>query len=328
MINETLDQWFIENLVCPLDKSKLTHQDKSLVCINNKHKFHIFENTPIMLVDEYISTENNFAKRSLNIVRNKIKINNNFGNKFTNNEIDSHVQKVIAGTNSNFYKNLIGKLNRYPIPIFPKVNCDGQQLLDIGCGWGRWTISSFKSGFNSIGIDPSLESILSAKRVSKQLGIKSKYIVGDACYLPFRENLFDYCYSYSVLQHFSKHDVNKTLKEIKYVLKPEGVSQVQMLNKIGLRSICVQIKNIFQKKNYFHTRYWSSKELLETFDKHIGRSRIELASFFTQAQVTDYDLFTLGKKMIFKFSIFLYKLSNILPYLKKFGDNLFLISRK
>ena len=29
MINETLDQWFIENLVCPLDKSKLTHQDKS-----------------------------------------------------------------------------------------------------------------------------------------------------------------------------------------------------------------------------------------------------------------------------------------------------------
>ena len=57
-------------------------------------------------------------------------------------------------------------------------------------------------------------------------------------------------------------------------------------------------------------------------------SKIELASFFTQAQVTDYDLFTLGKKMIFKFSIFLYKLSNILPYLKKFGDNLFLISRK
>ena len=164
--------------------------------------------------------------------------------------------------------------------------------------------------------------------MSKQLGIKSKYLVGDSCYLPFRENLFDYCYSYSVLQHFSKNDVEKTLKEIKYVLKPEGVSQVQMLNKLGLRSIYVQIKNIFQKNKYFHTRYWSSKELLETFEKNIGQSKIELGSFFTQAQITDYDLFTLDKKIIFKLSKFLFKLSNILPYLKKFGDNLFLISKK
>lgn len=328
MNTEILDPWFIENLVCPLDKSKLIYQNKSLVCINNKHNFHIFENIPIMLVDEYISTENNFTKKSLNIIRNKIKINNNFGNELSNNEIDNHVQKNIAGTNSNFYKKLIGKLNRYPIPIFPKVNCDGKQLLDIGCGWGRWTISSYKSGFNSIGIDSSLESILAAKRVSKQLDIKSRYLVGDSCYMPFRENLFDYCYSYSVLQHFSKYDVEKTLKEVKYVLKTNGVSQIQMLNKFGLRSIYVQFKNIFKKKKFFQTRYWSLKELLEVFEKNIGESKIELGSFFTQAQITDYDLFSLDKKLIFKLSQFLYKLSNILPYLKKFGDNLFLISKK
>ena len=48
---------------------------------------------------------------------------------------------------------------------------------------------------------------------AKQLGVKSRFIVGDACHMPFKENLFNYCFSYSVLQHFSREDVLKTLKE-------------------------------------------------------------------------------------------------------------------
>ena len=326
--DEILDPWFIENLVCPLDKSKLVYQNKSLVCIKKKHNYHIFNSIPIMLINEYVPTKNNFSKHSLDIVYKKTEIKNKYRNELAKNEIDSHVQRVIAGTNSNFYKNLIGKLKRYPIPIFPKINSDGNQLLDIGCGWGRWTISSHKSGFNSIGIDPSLESILAAKRVSKQLDIKSRYLVGDACYLPFHENLFDYCYSYSVLQHFSKFDTEMALKEIKYVLKPNGISQIQMLNKFGLRGLYVQFKKIFKGAKYFDATYWSSKELIETFEKNIGISKIELGSFFTQAQNTDYDLFSLDKKLICKFSQFLYKLTSIIPYLKRFGDNLFLISKK
>ena len=42
MDNEILDTWFIEHLVCPLDKSKLIYQNKSLICVNNKHNYHIF----------------------------------------------------------------------------------------------------------------------------------------------------------------------------------------------------------------------------------------------------------------------------------------------
>ena len=59
--DEILDPWFIENLVCPLDKSKLVYQNKSLVCIKKKHNYHIFNSIPIMLINEYVPTKNNFS---------------------------------------------------------------------------------------------------------------------------------------------------------------------------------------------------------------------------------------------------------------------------
>ena len=155
----------------------------------------------------------------------------------------------------------------------------GKLILDIGCNWGRWCLSAFKSGFSPVGLDTNLESILSAKRVAKQLGIQPRYLVADARCIPFQNDLFDYCYSYSVLQHFSKPDVNKVLSEIKCVLKPGGISQIQMLNKYGLRSLYVQSKRGFRKPQSIETRYWSPKELLNTFEKNIGFSKILLGSF-------------------------------------------------
>ena len=326
--DEELDLWFLENLVCPIDKSRLSHQKKQLICSEHKHSYPIFKNIPIMLVKEIMPTHSGFFQRTWDIVNEKVDIETNLKNEAVNKNIDPYVQEVIAATNSNFYVNLIKKLKRYPIPNFPKVPAAGRLLLDIGCNWGRWCLSASKSGFDPIGIDPILESILAAKRVAKQLNIKSKYLVADARYLPFRQNLFDYCYSYSVLQHFSKSDVKKVLPQIKYVLKPRGISQLQMLNKYGLRSLYIQMRRNFREPVEFETRYWSYNELLNVFEQNIGASKILLGSFFTQAQITELDLFTLRNKLIFGISQFFNNLSLKIPYLKKYGDNLFLISQK
>ena len=142
------------------------------------------------------------------------------------------------------------------------------------------------------------------------------------------QNLFDYCYSYSVLQHFSKSDVKKVLPQIKYVLKPGGISQLQMLNKYGLRSLYIQMRRNFREPVEFETRYWSYNELLNVFEQNIGASRILLGSFFTQAQITDKDLFTPRDRVIFEVSQFLKKVSQKISFFTKFGDNLFLISKK
>ena len=55
---------------------------------------------------------------------------------------------------------------------------------------------------------------------------------------------------------------------------------------------------------------------------------ISLASFFTQGQSTDRDLFKPRDRIIFEFSQLLIKINQTIPLLTKFADNLFLISQK
>ena len=254
-----LDFWFLENLVCPIDKSKLTDEKNKLICEKNLHSYPIYKNIPIMLIKEKIPTHSGLFQNTWNILNGKIKIDENLQTERSEKIIDPFVQKFIGETNSHLYRHLKGKLKRYPIPSFPMNRSRGKLLLDIGCSWGRWCISAYKSGFSPVGIDPNLECILAAKRVAQQLGVDSKYLIADARFLPFRSELFDYCYSYSVLQHFRKPDVKKVLPEVKYVLKPGGISQIQMLNKYGLRSLYMQFKRIFQKSKEFETNYWSPR---------------------------------------------------------------------
>ena len=90
----------------------------------------------------------------------------------------------------------------------------------------------------------------------------------------------------------------------------------------------VQIKSIFKKKKYFDTNYYTPKQLRAMFKSNIGETKIELGSFFTQAQMTDFKLFTAMNKTILIISIMLKKLTSFLPFLKNLGDNLFLISKK
>jgi len=277
-----------------------------------------------MLIKDKTPTHKGFAQRTWDIVSGKVTVK--IESQLQKFSVDPFVQNIVGGTNSNLYRHLQGNLQRYPIPKFPIPLQQGKLLLDIGCNWGRWCIAASKIGCIPIGIDPGLEAILAAKRVAKQLGVEAKYLVADSRCLPFHQNLFDYCYSYSVFQHFSKEDVKSSLTQIKYVLKPDGLSHIHMLNKFGLRSLYVQSKCGFRERKDFETRYWSLNELKMVFEQKIGRSQISLGSFFVQAQETDKDMFTLRDRGIFEVSQLLKKASQKIPFLIQFGDNLFITS--
>ena len=281
-----------------------------------------------MLVNDYITNDNLHSIRTMDILDGRISLRLDIKNDLKINEIDPMVQKIIAETNSHFYKSAIGKLKEYTIPEFPILTKDRKLLLDLGCGWGRWSFSANKSGFISIGVDPCIDSIMSANRISKQLNLKSKFVVGDARYLPFKKNLFDNSFSFSVLQHFKKNDVKKILEEINYTLKIGGTSQMHMLNKYGIRSLTMQIKHKLQKYSYFQTTYWSPKELIMLFNDKIGFSKLNYLSFFTQAQTNDYSLFTFLHKFIFNISQSLINISKHFPFIKYLADNVYVISKK
>src|SRR5439155_14513181 len=132
-----------------------------------------------------------------------------------------------------------------------------------------------------IGIDPNLEAIVAARQITAQLGLKSKFVVGDARCLPFRSSSFDTVFSYSVIQHFSKQNgsAGDAIKEIGRVLVKGGTCFVQMPNRIGIRSLY----NQFRDRNNtgpFRVRYWKPSELFRTFETHVGETELIIDGYF------------------------------------------------
>ena len=83
---------------------------------------------------------------------------------------------------------------------FPIDQLGGKLILDVGCGYGRFTHTVSEAGATVIGVDLSTESINLAHRY---LGEKQNvhFVQADINRLPFREKLFENIFSIGVLHH-------------------------------------------------------------------------------------------------------------------------------
>lgn len=320
-----LDPWFMDNLVCPRDQQPLRFVQNYLICPKG-HRYPVVQGIPVMVLDDVPQTHH-YAVQSLDFALNPMKLTESTHIPVSN--IDSFVQKEIGKTNGIMFQSVIGKLQEYPIPQLRLPDGRGRLLLDIGCNWGRWCIAASRKGYHPIDIDPSLEAVLAATRVAKQLGIRARFVVGDARYLPFRDELFDIVFSYSVLQHFAKQDVVITLNAIKRVLQSSGITFIQMLNSLGLRSLYNQIRRGPRSPERFEVRYWHPSELVTTFNNHLGPSRVIIDGFFSaNAQVSEAAILPPYLRMVIYASEFLRWLSGKSSFMTYVADSLYVISRK
>src|SRR5687767_692315 len=227
-----MNEWLAEHLVCPRDKQKLERSDSTLTCPQH-HSYPIFDGIPVMLVDD-VDVTHGYITRTLEKV-SESEAASDYSSLATEDHIDEFVQGEIPYTSGNLYFSVQHRLTRYPIPETRLPTGNGERLLDIGCNWGRWSIAAARKGYQPVGLDPSLDAVLSARRVCKQLDVNADFVVGDARFLPFADNSFDTVFSYSVFQHFSKENVRISLDEIRRVLKTDGIALVQMPNRYGIR---------------------------------------------------------------------------------------------
>lgn len=92
----------------------------------------------------------------------------------------------------------------------------GGRLLDLGCGTGFIIDIARKYFREVVGLDITpamLEKVSKAKNV--------KVVLAQSAKIPFKNNYFDVCTSYSFLHHL--HEPKSTIKEIFRVLKRDGV---------------------------------------------------------------------------------------------------------
>ncbi|OGW91429.1 MAG: hypothetical protein A3D28_00420 [Omnitrophica bacterium RIFCSPHIGHO2_02_FULL_63_14] len=184
-------------------------------------------------------------------------------------------------------------------------------------------------GYAVTGIDPSLGAVMAAKRVARQLELPIEYVVGDARYLPFKENSFDVVFSYSVPQHLSRENVGKVLSEISRVLRPGGHCVIQMANRQGIRSLYHQMRRCFRQARDFEVRYWSITDLRDTFGKAIGKTSVFVDCFFGLGlQRSDIPLMPASKRLLIRFSEQLKRMSRKLTFLVNAADSVFVASWK
>jgi SAM-dependent methyltransferase len=343
------DELLFDILVDPIDGSRLRTAGDVLVSASGR-TFPIVQGVPVMLVDGVDQTIR-VAERTLSTVRQKIDLDNPWQLETTvldpkiiaelnaqltsltdQTAIDPVINYLICKTNGILYKQLVGKLKHYPIPDIrlPSASAASRSvMLDIGCSWGRWSISAARKGYCVVGLDPSLGAVLAGRRAAKSMGLNLHWVVGDARYLPFADNTYDKVFSYSVLQHFGRADVDRTLEEVRRVLTSQGTSLIQMANGYGVRSFHHMRRRGFTEPKRFKVRYYTPADLMSTFERAIGPSKISVDGFFGLGiQMSDVSVMPYKHRVVIYASELLRRASQMAPVLRSVADSLFVESKK
>jgi SAM-dependent methyltransferase/uncharacterized protein YbaR (Trm112 family) len=338
-----MDQWLIENLVCPRHQAPLSHDTNHLSCPCGC-QYPVVDGIPVMLLPDAQQTMG-LAHTSLELSQ---RANANGGLyleslglsdrekqgilelvKKGGASIDPVVSYMVGATNGIAYKSLVGRLDEYPIPDLRLPAANGSIFLDLGCNWGRWSMAAARKGYKAIGIDPSLGAVMAAKRVSEALGLNAAFMVGDARYLPVRSASVDQVFSYSVLQHFSREDAALAVSEAGRVLKENGSSLIQMPTRLGIRCLYHQARRGFSDGEGFEVRYWSIPSLKRLFTTAIGKTRFSVDCFFgIGLQYSDLRLMPVMLKGAVIASEILRGLTKVFPPLVYVADSVYVSSRK
>ncbi|MBC7120145.1 MAG: class I SAM-dependent methyltransferase [Candidatus Methanosuratus sp.] len=106
---------------------------------------------------------------------------------------------------------------------------DGDTIIDAGCGTGLLleVASGIVNGW-LVGLDSSIGMLLQAKRK----GVQADLVLGDVERMPFMDSSADVVFSVSVIQ--LADDPKMAFKELKRILKKDGIMAISYLRKAGI----------------------------------------------------------------------------------------------
>jgi len=145
-------------------------------------------------------------------------------------------------------------------------------------------------GFESYGIDISIEAIKSAKENLKTKNLKAELKVNNCINLPFNDNFFDLVISHGVLDHITFEDVKKSINEIKRVTKSGGYIYLTLIS----NEDCDFDKGKLIGKNTFKIKDGYENGLIQHyFDKS------EIKEFFDGLKVFDIEMYDVKFPSVF-----------------------------
>lgn len=105
------------------------------------------------------------------------------------------------------------------------------RLLNIGCAHGP-DFLPFRQDFNLYGIDSAYQMLEQATKYSNKFSFYTYLATADACYLPFKDNCFDWVIAIASYHHIKgDKEINRAFSELKRVLKPGGEAFLTVWNR-------------------------------------------------------------------------------------------------
>jgi len=117
----------------------------------------------------------------------------------------------------------------YLLDIISQVDVEGKRILEVGCGLGSDSRQFSIRGADIVSMDLSPSNVVLTCKGFKVCDLSGYSLVADAESLPFREESFDYVYSFGVLHHTP--NTQGAIDEIRRVLKPRGWAIAMLYNK-------------------------------------------------------------------------------------------------
>jgi SAM-dependent methyltransferase len=107
----------------------------------------------------------------------------------------------------------------------------GQQVLDVGCGYGRHAMELAARGFHVVGLDLSAPLLLRGGEEAQRRSLQINFVRGDMRELEF-ESQFDGAYClFSTFGYFDDETNKRTVANIARALKPGGRVLLEILNR-------------------------------------------------------------------------------------------------
>ena len=165
--------------------------------------------------------------------------------------------KAYTDINSKEYQKRIEELKPYLLGFMKRKG----KVLDLACGVGGFSFLLEDHGFEVIGVDIDEEMIKKATEYAKEKSSKVKFIMGDARNLPFEDETFDYVlFLGNTTVHFLPKDLSEVFKEVKRVLKKDGLF---LINFVDMRELLPRIR----MRTVVGEEYWISKVTIDEEEK-------------------------------------------------------------
>ena len=100
----------------------------------------------------------------------------------------------------------------------------GHRVLDVGCGTGSLAVSikRLHEDVEVVGLDPDPKALARGQRKARDAGIFVQFDRGFSDQLPYPAASFDRVLSSFMLHHLGPQEKDRTLREVRRVLKPGG----------------------------------------------------------------------------------------------------------